>query len=74
LLLFLSLHLHGTHPPQSFFSFDAFFFAGLQHFLVFDAEFTTLDVEAIESDHNCVGIFWRTEISKGKTAKGACRI
>ena len=72
-LLFL-FQLHRAHPADCLFSLDALLFTCLQDFFVLYAEFSTLNVEAIQGsdDGICVGSL--AEVGKGQAAEGALLI
>jgi hypothetical protein len=66
--------LHGAHPADCLFSFDAFLFTGLQDLLVLNPEFATLDIKSIEGGDDSIGINSLAEVGKGKAAEGALLI
>jgi len=66
--------LHGAHPTDSLFAFDALLFTSLEDLFVLDSESPALDVEAVEGSDDGVCIWSVAEICKGKTTKSACLI
>jgi hypothetical protein len=65
----LLFQLHGSHAAQSLFSLDALFLAGLQDFFVFNTEFASLNIEAIECCHDGISVLRGTEISKSESTE-----
>jgi hypothetical protein len=66
----LLFHLHGFHAPNSFFAFDTFFLAGLQHLFVLNPKLASLNIEPVERGDNSVGILGETEVGESETAEG----
>ena len=72
-LLFL-FQLHGAHAADCLFSLDTLLFTGLQYFFVFDTEFATLHIEAIQGGDDGIGVGSLAEVGKGQAAERALLI
>lgn len=68
--LFL-LELHGAHTTDRLFALDPLLFALLEDFFVFDAQLAALDVEAVQSGDDGVGVGRLPEVGEGEAAEGA---
>jgi len=66
--LFL-FNLHGSHPTDGLFSLNSFLLACLKDLFVFDAQFAALDIETIQSDHDCIRISRLAEIGECQTTE-----
>ena len=72
--MLLLLKLHGAHPSDSLFTFNALLLACLEDLFVFDSESPTLDVEAVEGGDDGICIGGVAEVCKSEATKSTCLV
>lgn len=63
------LELHRAHTTDSLLALDALLFSGLKDLLVFYAELSSLDIEAVQCCDNGICIYRLTEIRESQPAE-----
>ena len=72
--MLLLLKLHGAHPADSLFTFNALLLACLEDLFVLDSESPTLDVEAVEGGDDGICIGGVAEVCKSEATKSTCLV